>query len=118
MPIIFRPHKGGLDESMSEAKEFANVDELLNWICEQHNCSVPWFKITPKELYIEKQNFGDARVGWNNMFFVFFERPSKIKNIRGYKKYFGLDEKDFKKRLILNRPVGVIGMFATDYNNQ
>lgn len=112
-PVIFRPNRGGLDDAMKEAKEYNCVTEMLKEICNEHNHRVPWFTITPEELYIEKQKSGDERVGWHNLFYLTYERPSKIKNIEGYKRYFGISDNEmvFEDDF----PTGVIGMFSTDY---
>lgn len=111
--ICFRPDREGLDEAMENMKKFETIEKMLKFICDEHNSEVDYFQITPEEIYIE--DYGDDdRVGWKNCFIICFERPSKIKNIDGYKKYFNCTEecewikKDF--------PVGVIGMFTTDYD--
>ena len=111
--VIFRPYLGGLEDAMKEAKEYNSIMEMLNGICNEHNYRTPWFTITPEELYIEKQKSGDERVGWHNLFYLTYERPSKIKNIEGYKKYFGISNDD----VVFGEdfPTGVIGMFSTDY---
>ena len=112
-PVMFRPHRGGLDDAMKEAREYSSIVAMLKDICNEHNYRVPWFTITPEELYIEKQKSGDERVGWHNLFYITYERPSKIKNIEGYKKYFGISNDD----VVFGEdfPTGVIGMFSTDY---
>lgn len=112
-PVIFRPHRGGLDDAMKEVIEYNSITEMLEKICNEHNYSVPWFTITPDELYIEKQKSGDERVGWHNIFYLTYERPSKIKNIEGYKKYFGISDDNIIFEY--DFPTGVIGMFSTDY---
>ena len=111
--VMFRPHCGRLDDAMEEAREYNSVTEMLNEICNKHNYRIPWFTITPEELYIKKQKSGDERVGWHNLFYLTYERPSKIKNIEGYKRYFGISDDDivFEDDF----PIGVIGMFSTDY---
>lgn len=114
--VIFRPHRGALDEAMKEAREYSSIFEMLHDICNEHNYHVPWFVITPEELYIEKRKLGDERVGWHNLFYLTYERPSKIKNLEGYKKYFGISDDDivFEEDF----PTGVIGMFSTDYDGK
>lgn len=111
--IIFRPHRGRLEDAMREAREYNSITEMLKEICNEYNYRVPWFTITPEELYIEKQKSDDERVDWHNMFYLIYERPSKIQNIEGYKKYFGISDDDivFKDDF----PIGVIGMFSTNY---
>ena len=42
--VIFRPHRGRLKEAMEEAKEFDSIDEMLKYICVDHNTTVPFLK--------------------------------------------------------------------------
>lgn len=111
---IYRPHRGGLMDALLLAKEFDTKEDMLNYICEDHNSYCPWWQITPDELFILDQNSPDERVGWHNMFWIVYERPSKIKYIDGYKKYLGLTEEDiaFKD----DTPCGVLGSFSNDYD--
>lgn len=111
--VYYRPHRGSLPDAMRESKEFESTEDMLNYICDKHNSFVDWFQITPEEIYI-KEYGDDYRVGWENCFICCFERPSKIKNIDGYKRYFACtDEDDWMKE---DYPVGVIGMFSTNYD--
>ena len=109
--VIYRPHRGSLADAMKFAKEFATIEEMLEYICMDHNEFAPWFTITPEELCYH--DYGkDERVGWHNCFIVTFERPSKIKNLKGYCNYLGIKEEN----IILDEPIGVFGMFSTDYS--
>lgn len=111
--VMYRPHRGGLAEAMLESKEFNTVEDMLDWICIEHNYKVPWFQITPGEIHIS--DYGDdERVKWHNCFICCFEKPSKIKNYEGYCKYLGAKQND--SWIINDQPCGVIGMFTTDYD--
>lgn len=114
MTVYYRPHRGSLESSMRESKEFKSIKDMLNDICTDHNSCVNWFQITPDEIYISQYIHGDERVGWKNCFACCFERPSKIKNIEGYKKYFGCTDKD--DWMVKDYPIGFIGMFSTNYD--
>lgn len=122
--VIFRPHRSTLSQAMAESKEFNSVNEMLNYICEKHNYNIPWFQLTPEEIYIEKQSSGDERVGWHNLYYLMFERRSKIKNLEGLMLYFGikddpsLPDDDRDTYMINDEPIGVIGMFSTDYDKE
>ena len=35
--VIYRPHRGGLKEAMTEDKEFNSIDEMKRYICDKHN---------------------------------------------------------------------------------
>ena len=107
--IYYRPHRGSLDDSMKELKKFETKNDMLEYICYEHNSRFHFFQITPEEIFIEEYG-SDERVGWGNCFICCFEKPSKIKNIEGYKKYFGCSEKD--KWFANDYPTGVIGMFT------
>lgn len=120
--VIFRPHRGGLKEAMKEAMEFDSIDEMLKYICAEHNAAVPFFKIKTSDIYIEDMKDSDERVGWHNLYYLIFERWSKISDQEGYLKYFGIEENptwpDEKREryIVEDYPVGVIGMFSTDYD--
>lgn len=111
--ICYRPHRGSLASAMKELKEFESIKDMIDYICNEHNSHIDWFQITPEEICI-KEYGNDDRVGWKNCFICCFERPSKIKNIKGYKRYFGCTEED--NWMVEDYPVGVIGMFSTNYN--
>ena len=110
--VCYRPHRGSLADAMRESKEFKSIKAMIDYICNEHNSHIDWFQITPEEIYI-KDYGSDDRVGWRDCFICCFERPSKIKNIEGYKRYFGCTEED--DWMVEDYPVGVIGMFSTDY---
>ena len=62
MKVLYRPQRGGLDESMEELKEFAAVEDLLNWLCEDS-------EICGKKMFeVEDINFSyycyDERIDW------------------------------------------------------
>ena len=63
MKVLYRPQRGGLDESMEELKEFDTVEDLLNWLCEDSD--IGW----GKEMFaVEDINFSyycyDERIDW------------------------------------------------------
>ena len=67
MKITYRPHKGGLQESMGFAKEFNSVKAMLQYIVKDNNDA---FDI--EELHI--QYYGhDNRIGWDT-FIITTER--------------------------------------------
>lgn len=112
--ICYRPNRRWPANAMAEAREFNSISDMLQFICDEHNSLIGFWKITPEELCLSYDycEGGDPRVGWNNIHLITFERPSKIKNIHGYMMYFGIDADKYIKD---DLPVGVIGMFTTDY---
>lgn len=119
--VIFKPHRGGLEEAMAEAVEFNSIDEMLSYICNDHNKYIPYFQIKSSDIYIEKSEYGDERIKWHNLFYLMYERRSKISDYEGLLKYFGIkddptlpdDERDIY--VIEDNPIGVIGTFSTNY---
>lgn len=111
--IIFRPHRSTLSAAMALAKEFETTEDMISYVCEEHNHNCEWFQITPEEVYIHEYG-SDERVNWHNCYLLCFERPSKIKNIQGYRRYFGITDEEWEETL--DEPCGVMGMFSTDYN--
>ena len=76
--IKFRPHKGGLAESLALAKEFNTVDdmysyieveekEILDWCSENRN-SIVDKQISEQRIYIDSQARFDDRCGWNTRY--------------------------------------------------
>ncbi len=112
--VIYRPNRGMLSEAMKQAREFDSRESMLEYVCQEHNKEFSWFQITPEEIYLE--NYGtDERVGWHNCYMLLFERPSKIKNIKGYQSYFRFS--DEKMASMADEPCGILGMFSTDYTS-
>lgn len=112
--VIYRPHRGSLDDAMLEIRTFESIDEMKQWICDDHNKKVGHiWTLTPEE--IDLQDYGnDDRICWNNQFLVTPVKPSKIKNLKGYLWYFGLDKND--SCVIDDFECGVLGMCSTDWD--
>lgn len=106
--IIFRPHRGGLNDAMKEAKEFSSLKELLHYIVFIHNKTVPFFQINTNDLSIKLYSDKDDRIKWNDVFIICFESYDNINDKIGYHKYFNGKE--------YNHPCGVLGFFSTEYN--
>ncbi len=74
MKILFRHHRGSLNDSMSTIQEFNSLNDLAKYL--ENYCK----KNEGKNLYIELHNginqfdfkdLGhDDRIGWNNTFMV------------------------------------------------
>jgi hypothetical protein len=57
--IIYRPHRGTLEESMSAKKVFDNVSDMKDCIVLQ------WFGLVKKEdIVIDDMEVNDERIGW------------------------------------------------------
>ena len=69
--IIHRPHRGSLDNAMSEAREFASLKECLNTLIEEFNYSFGHiFNISIEDLCIEFYSDKDSRIDWYDVFII------------------------------------------------
>lgn len=93
--IIYRPHRGGLAESMAEAREFESVEAMFGYIAEMHTDPERGPAFMPKDIIIYWQVVDDSRVGWHDTKYVCTKR------------YFGE---------VYALPQ-LVGMCATDYGS-
>lgn len=98
--IIFRPHRGTLDESMAKAKEFDNVEEMKEYIVklwhESWHGSEELF--TVDDIVINEESaVNDDRIGWEDSMYVCVKRMGET----DYMKKYGIPQ--------------CIGMCATKY---
>jgi hypothetical protein len=72
--IKYRPHRGGLADSMAEAREFATIDEMKEYIYKIWNDKPgkEWFSI--EDIVIGKSIGNDDRIGWKNVRHVCIKR--------------------------------------------
>lgn len=73
--IIYRPHRGGLAESMAEAREFDSVEDMVNYIVEQHTDESigPAFD-ADDVVFGALEAINDQRIGWRNQQYVYTMR--------------------------------------------
>ena len=105
--ILYRPHRGGLKEAMSELKEFKSIKEMLKYVYENESFedekSIKDIRI---KLYSKTP---DNRIGWKNTFVVlskgragcgwFTKDLSKKESLEAYTNF---DKEDSNK--IINIP--------------
>lgn len=78
--IIYRPHRGGLAESMQERKEFQTEEEMKQYIYEQHKryFAEIEFNTAPFEIedivIKEDTAINDSRTGWHDTIYVCVKR--------------------------------------------
>lgn len=73
--IIYRPHRGGLAEAMSEAKEFDNVDSMKQYIVEQWTESLGGRKpFDVDDIVLDDETIDDDRIGWHDTRYVCIKR--------------------------------------------
>ena len=104
--IIHRPHRGGLAESMAEAREFNSLGECLINLIEEFNQEYP-FEVTLDDVIIKPYGNGDKRVGWHDSFMICCVPYSLVNDKNGYITYFG-DKYE--------HPLELFGFFSTDYD--
>lgn len=68
--VIYRPHRGGLEEAMAEAREFSGVEEMLAYIVQANTDPErgPAFGVEDLVLCSESKN--DSRIGWHDTRYV------------------------------------------------
>ena len=95
--VIYRPHRGRLDEAMAEAREFESFEEMKQYIVDESKqyWGKPAFDVT--DIVIDEETSPDDRIGWKDERYVCVNR------------YFG---EDYMEKY---RTPQCIGMCATDY---
>lgn len=92
--IIYRPHRGSLIDSMQDAKEFNNEQEMKEYILKE------WDNLfSIEDIVISNESTNDERIGWKDSRYVCIKRLrlGKVNYIERY----GCPQ--------------CIGMCATDY---
>lgn len=69
----YRPHRGSLDESMKEAKEFITMDQMFDYIVMVD----PLHVLQKEDLYISKDHCKDTRIDWSESRYVMAKRYGK-----------------------------------------
>lgn len=86
--IIHRPHRGGLQEAMSEAREFNSLGECINTLINEHNKKHgDYFEVTPEDVCLISYS-EDHRIGWKDQFIICCLPYSSIRDKKGYERYF------------------------------
>lgn len=95
--VIYRPHRGGLLESLAEAREFNSFEEMKKYLLEHYQSILP--SLTPFEIddIVIDEVIDDNRCGWHDTRDVCLKRLCEDNYIEMY----GCPQ--------------CIGMCATDY---
>jgi len=76
--IIYRPHRGRLDEAMKEKKEFINIEEMKEYVLKYWNIFIePLFSL--EDIVISESIGDDDRIGWMNVRHVCVKRMGSEK---------------------------------------
>lgn len=100
--IIFRHHRGFLDEAMQTCKEFNNFEELKQYIVDYMK---PHINLKPSDIVASNEKHCDDRIGWKDVDYLCIKSYKNCSDKMGYEKYFG-GKYDCPQ---------CIGMFATKY---
>lgn len=104
--IIYRPHRGGLAESMQEAKEFETEDEMKQYIYEEHKryFTESGFNTAPFEIedivIQEDMKINDRRTGWHDTMLVCVKRYGNEDYMEKYgaPQCIGMCARDYERR--------------------
>lgn len=76
MSIIYRPHRGGLEESLANAVTFSSEEMMKKFITDEHNMCMDYIQadiethITTDDIVIDSNEVDDARIGWRDTRYV------------------------------------------------
>lgn len=84
--IIYRPHRGGIGESMAEAQEFETELEMKKFIVEywNNNRSGNQILFSLEDLVIANESINDERIGWEDSRYVSTKRMGDIDYMKQY----------------------------------
>ena len=71
--VIFRPHRGGLAESLAEAQTFDDIDAMKDYIVRRLSKLI-LFGIEDLVLNEDKPGIQDERCGWDDTRYVCVKR--------------------------------------------
>ena len=88
-------------------------------------CNSEEIESNKTDIYIQDTESSDERVKWHNLFYLLYERASKISDVKGFCRYMGISEYDPNLPdddrdiyFLEDKPMGVIGMCSTDYERE
>jgi hypothetical protein len=76
--ILYRPHKGSLEDSMQELCEFSSVPEMTKHIVQDWRDAFGNGVISSEDIVVNETDMGaDPRIGWRNTHYVCAKRIGK-----------------------------------------
>lgn len=72
--IIYRPHRGSLEDAMKEAEAFNNWYQMTQYIASKWNLAVGQKVISPDDIVMDTEPIDDKRTGWKNVHMVLVTR--------------------------------------------
>ena len=62
--IVYRPHRGSLEDAMKEVKTFDNWYQMTHYIANNWNLAIGKKVIDPDDIVMDDKPVNDDRVGW------------------------------------------------------
>lgn len=105
--IIYRPHLGGLAESMAEAKEFETEAEMKQCIYEYHwgyfkSLGYSYAPFEIDDIVINEEiAIDDDRTGWHDTMYVCVKRYGKENYVKNYgtPQCIGMCARDYERKI-------------------
>lgn len=72
--IVYRPHRGSLEDAMKEVKTFNNWYQMTHYIANNWNLAVGKKVIDPDDIVMDDKLVNDDRVGWKDVHMVLATR--------------------------------------------
>lgn len=72
--IVYRPHRGSLEDAMKEVKTFDNWYQMTHYIANNWNLAVGRKVINPDDIVMDDKSVNDDRVGWKDVHMVLATR--------------------------------------------
>ena len=72
--IIYRPHRGSLEDAMKEAEAFNNWYQMTQYIASKWNLAVGQKVISPDDIVMDTEPIDDKRTGWKDVHMVLVTR--------------------------------------------
>lgn len=72
--IVYRPHRGSLEDAMKEVKTFDNWYQMTHYIANNWNLAVGKKVIDPDDIVMDDKPVNDDRVGWKDVHMVLVTR--------------------------------------------
>lgn len=72
--IIYRPHRGSLEDAMKEVKTFDNWYQMTHYIANNWNLAIGKKVIDPDNIVMDEKPVNDDRAGWKDVHMVLVTR--------------------------------------------
>lgn len=72
--IIYRPHRGSLEDAMKEVKTFDNWYQMTHYIANNWNLAIGKKVIDPDNIVMDDKSINDDRAGWKDVHMVLVTR--------------------------------------------